>query len=222
MTTCVCDNGFYNTTWSALTNPDSWSVVKCYEPGQRFEAEDFALKPTDTCMPCEGMNCITCKLEGTTMQPGFSLSTTKMDQGVDFGTISGQRPIFPCPGKDTCLGTLPPFAAGEGTCKKGSAGPLCSICQDGWSHPGLQGECAECSDTMSIIWILFGGILAIAGVTGVLYFVSGANTSAGKLTVIIALGAPPLWQTTCVPLTIALYGLPHSKTSGCSNGGSEH
>ena len=52
-------------------------------------------------------------------------------------------------------------------------------------------ECAECSDALSLLWIVFGGVLAITGATGVLYFVSGVNTSAGKLTVMVALGAPP-------------------------------
>jgi hypothetical protein len=127
------------------------------------------------------------------MRPGFSLPSTKLGQLVGFAAISGQRPVFACPGgAATCTGQLPPFVADTRTCEKGSAGPLCSTCQEGWSHPGLQGECTECSDALSLLWIVFGGVLAITGATGVLYFVSGVNTSAGKLTVVVALGAPSL------------------------------
>jgi hypothetical protein len=149
-TSCVCAAGFYDS---------SQSTIKCYEEGQRFD-EDLPMV-LDACTPCDGNNCIECMLGSTAVKPGYGVSTTTLDQDVEFMALAGQRAIFPCPGgEDTCTGLLAP----GGECKPGSGttSVLCTICADGWSRHGLQGTaCTECSDTLSIAFVLLGGCVAL-------------------------------------------------------------
>ena len=53
----------------------------------------------------------------------------------------------------------------------------CSYCADGWSHPGLRGECSPCSDALSFVWVIVTTCFAVALITLVLYFVSGVDAS---------------------------------------------
>jgi hypothetical protein len=149
-TSCVCAAGFYDS---------SQSTIKCYEEGQRFDEDLPAV--LDACTPCDGNDCIECELGSTTVKPGYGVSMTALDQGVEFMALAGQRAVFPCSGDgNTCTGLLAP---GEG-CKPGSGttGVLCTVCADGWSRHGLQGTaCAECSDTMSVAFVLLGGCVAL-------------------------------------------------------------
>ena len=182
-TSCVCADGFYNT---------SLSSIRCYEDGERFDP--IMPTPTDVCMPCDGLECVACHLDPSLgsivlVAPGFSLSNTKLLQRATMVSVVGQRAIYPCPGgEETC-----PNTGGIFECILGSAPPLCSTCATDWSRPGLAGNCKECSDAVSILWAVGGAAVAITFATAVLYFVSGVSTSAGgklaeKLTVLVTLG----------------------------------
>ena len=170
-TTCVCDAGFYDAT---LSN------VECYDLGGRFRAD--VVREVDACVSCEQLDCVECKLGHTYVKQGYSVSSTQIKTGVEFMAIAEQqRAVYPCMDTQACSGEL------TAPCRPGTQGPLCSVCEEGWSHPGLQGKCAECDGTMSTIWIVFGSVVSIVFVTCFLYFASGVSSTAGKMTVIITL-----------------------------------
>ena len=51
-----------------------------------------------------------------------------------------------------------------------------------------QGQCTECSESLSLAFILLGGIFALFATVATLYFISGVNGSKGKLATIVVLG----------------------------------
>eukprot|EP01052_Picozoa_sp_SAG31_P047261 SAG31_NODE_9385_length_1286_cov_1.122999_2_plen_140_part_01 len=140
MTTCVCDRDYYNA---------SLSTIECYELGQRFDTS--RLLAIDECVPCEALDCIVCELGSTALKPDHSLSSTPIATGKGLMQIESQRAVYPCPSPGTCTGDL------IAPCSTSTTGPLCSVCADGYSHPGLDGECEPCSDTISMVWIVMGG-----------------------------------------------------------------
>jgi hypothetical protein len=100
--------------------------------------------------------------------------------------------VFPCPGGEkTCLKKsenqvfvdIPAMPCGAG-----SDGPLCSNCAEDWSRSGLQGECSECSDELSMAWIVAAGVISIVLAVLVLHFVSGFSASNAKMHTIQVLG----------------------------------
>ena len=183
-TTCTCAPTFYNSTRS---------LIKCYNEGQYYKELPA---PAEACMPCGGMDCIDCDAGHTTrVSPGWATSTSVLVtvRANGFNAVLDQRALYPCHIEGTCNGLaisaatdLP--ATGSSVCAIGTEGPLCGTCAPNWSRPGLHGECEECSDTLSILWIAFGSALAIFMATGTLYFVSGVDSSHGNLHTVIVLG----------------------------------
>jgi hypothetical protein len=177
--TCVCAAGYYDSTHS---------VIKCYEHGAYYMHEDDLAvlnsrdqrSSTDVCMPCTGLDCVDCQLGHTELRAGYSLSGVKIAQGANFDNVHGQRGVFPCPqGNLTCTGDI------TSPCRLGAAGPLCSTCDNGFSRPGLQGLCTECDDTLSVVWIVFAGILVIVVVAFLLFFISTVDTSRVSLSIMV-------------------------------------
>lgn len=176
---CVCDRNYFNSSYSRA----QVSMVKCYEENQRY-LPDSELEPaTDECMICgESMQnvCIDCTLGKTTMLPGFSLSQTKLAQGVALDDIVGQRSVYQCPmGTDTCTGDP------NQPCHEGYSGPLCALCAEGYSRRGLQGACEECAEGLSVLWVIMGFVMVIALATAALWFFSGVSEVHGRLHTVI-------------------------------------
>ena len=200
---CVCANDFYNT---------SLGQIRCYTDGQQYEPTSVASAPI--CETCKTLECVTCTYDEDTrvnyvrMQRGFSLSEAKLAQRLPLEEVVGQRGVFPCvndasePNREhkTCgcsralhveeePGTLNSGCADTATpCLFGYRGPLCAYCDEGFSRPGLKGECEQCSDTVSAIWIIFAAVVSLSFVVGVLYWVANVGGGTGKLSVIISLG----------------------------------
>jgi hypothetical protein len=175
---CVCAESYYNSSFGTSRGPSS---IKCYDDGQRFVSGDQLPLITDVCMPCNGMACITCAIGEASLNLGYSISETSLAQQVKLDLVFGQRAVYYCPGgADTCTGDL------TQPCKPESTGPLCAICAEGFSRNGLVGKCTECSDSLSVVWVVLGGILAISAAVAALYIVGGMGAgNAGKIQIII-------------------------------------
>jgi len=113
---------------------------------------------------------------------------TAATQAVPLNRQKGHRAIFECNIEDACLGD-PAGDMDEGpACSAPFAGPLCDYCAQGYSRPGFSGECTECSDGLSLAWVILGTIIAVTVATSVLYFVSSIHAGLSKMTVVVALG----------------------------------
>jgi len=183
---CVCAGGFYNSTES---------VIHCYADG-----EDWTEIPANAgaadCVACSETGClqgydpdnevfgqITCNLGSVEIHPGSSVSMLSALEDKPFNEIRNQRGIFPCDA-DTCTVD----SDGKPACEAGYTGPLCAYCDVGYSRPGFEGKCNECSQSMSYVWAVFGGLLSLTLIVSVLYFVASVDATAGKMSVIITLG----------------------------------
>jgi hypothetical protein len=179
---CVCDAKYFNTSVSSKRGA---SMIKCYLDGQDVVPDAELAAATDDCQLCSSVMmgehlCVDCDLGRTSMIPGHSLSETKLSQSVDFDTIAGQRGVFKCPlGVDACTGVP------SQPCTEMYTGPLCTVCKEGYSRKGLQGECTECLETMSGVWTVFGALLAIGLATAALWLFSGPSETFGTMHTII-------------------------------------
>lgn len=175
---CVCADGYYNT--SAGRN-----LIKCYTEGEPFSVLSSP-DPAD-CHPCANTGCtdnaIVCSSGIVTLRKGFALSQTGLAQGLLLNEMVGQRNIYECSIEDSCLGDDP-----QTPCGVGYAGPLCDYCADGYSRPGFNGVCVECSDGLSTVWVVFAGLMGVAAVTVGLYVVSSVDAEPSKMTTVVTLG----------------------------------
>jgi len=224
---CTCDQKHYNA---------SLGDIACYKDGANYQNGDFAatfVPPTilaEQCLSCEALTCVECsydpegdRVSSVKMKQGYSLSETKISQGVPFEDIVGHRGVYPCQLDGDVKTTLddgtvdptlllqcgcdpdlyvqhsnPDYLTADGInvgctsadtpCKEGFTGPLCSYCTEGYSRPGLKGVCEPCTEVASTLWVVFAAAVAVAFVTGVLYWVSSFDATAGKLTIMITLG----------------------------------
>ena len=113
---------------------------------------------------------------------------TAATQSVPLSRQQGHRAVFECNVEGACLGD-PARDVDEGpTCSAAYTGPLCDYCAQGYSRPGFSGECTECSDGLSLAWVILGTIIAVTVATSVLYFVSSIHAGLSKMTVVVALG----------------------------------
>ena len=183
---CVCAGGFYNSTES---------VIHCYADGEDW-TEISANAGAADCVACSETGClqgydpdneifgqITCNLGSVEIHPGSSVSMLSALEDKPFNEIRNQRGIFPCDA-DTCTVD----SDGKPACEAGYTGPLCAYCDVGYSRPGFEGKCNECSQSMSYVWAVFGGLLSLTLIVSVLYFVASVDATAGKMSVIITLG----------------------------------
>jgi hypothetical protein len=201
---CTCANNYYNTTQGQ---------IQCYTAGGQFEPLPA---PQGVCAICgDALPCVECSYNSDTdrvsyvkMRRGFGLSMTKLDQGRPFEQIVGQRAVYPCPmdasdpnrvdrvcGCDAELyvtetGGQPNSGCADAAspCLEGYQGPLCTFCEEGWSRPGLKGECEKCSAVLGTLWVVFAAVLAVSFVTGLLYKMSSTGSANVKLIVTITLG----------------------------------
>jgi hypothetical protein len=178
---CVCASGFYLVTGFGTA---AQSAIRCYQAGQAYDKTD--LEVDDRCMPCYGMLCIDCTVDGVTgMQPGYSLSETKIELKTDFINIVGGRDVYQCShsiseGESSCTGNS------KEPCHASTTGPLCSLCHDDYSRSGLAGDCTACEESaISTILAGLGVILAYVATLGALYFISGINTNNSKSAVLV-------------------------------------
>ncbi|GMH71212.1 hypothetical protein TL16_g05593 [Triparma laevis f. inornata] len=71
------------------------------------------------------------------------------------------------------------------TCAKGYRGPICSVCEDGFSK--ILGECRECIDIKIRLWFYIGGpILLIVGFLGVYFFLRKKYNAIEEITKFVA------------------------------------
>eukprot|EP01044_Picomonas_judraskeda_P007032 COSAG03_NODE_734_length_6051_cov_2.406250_2_plen_400_part_00 len=176
---CVCADGYYNS--SAGTN-----MIKCYAEGETFSVLGMPDTSAD-CQLCADTGCtddaITCSRGTVTLQEGFALSQAGLAQGLVLNDIEGQRNIYECAIKTACRGDDP-----QVPCGAGYTGPLCDYCAEGYSRPGFNGGCMECSEGLSTAWVVLAGLGAVVAVTMGLYVVSSVDGETGKMAVLVTLG----------------------------------
>jgi len=175
---CVCADGYYNTSGGL-------NLIKCYAEGEPLSVLS-SISSAD-CHLCADTGCtadaITCTSGTVALKEGFALSQTGLAQGLALDQMVGQRNIYECSIEGACLGDDP-----QTPCGVGYTGPLCDYCAEGYSRPGFNGVCAECSTGLSTAWVVAAGLLGVAAVTVGLYVVSSVDSEAGKMTVIVTLG----------------------------------
>jgi hypothetical protein len=149
------------------TSDEGASSCEC-EPGYYRSASDGG------CFPCpESINC---------EEKGSTLESLKVKAGfwrADNGTMS----LLPCPVNGSCVGSSVGNSEGgsligsitsnttscsntttgvDGLCKCGQHGPLCAICDKGYTRFSANSLCEECFEDMgvSIFWSLLFACLA--------------------------------------------------------------
>ena len=173
---CVCDGGYYNATRG---------FIKCFADGEAWSEMPGA---SEECLLCGSTGCsdqqISCEAGLVRLLPDFAVSQTSIDQGVPFDEMNGLRAVFACDGDAVCLGDTESMS----WCAEGRAGPLCQSCDAGWSRPGFSGECTLCAETLSALWTVGAGVVAVVMVTGLLYWVSAEHAETAKMGMIVTLG----------------------------------
>ncbi|KAL0241639.1 hypothetical protein GEMRC1_006874 [Eukaryota sp. GEM-RC1] len=133
----------------ALTTRDegSVSIDDCYCPGTQYLQVEY------DCKPCpNGLKCFEGRPNGT--EPGFWASS--------FNSSNAYICTTPY-----CLGRHNPFQTNDEVCDNGHTGPLCTICDDGYTLMG--NECAKCNDSaildvfivIFLVFIIFGYIIIL-------------------------------------------------------------
>lgn len=95
-------------------------------------------------------------------------------------TPTTERPIFRCP-----LGAV---SCERDTCAAGYTGPLCNVCDEGYSRSGLVGVCTECSGDLNVVLAIVGGLVILALVSVALYTIALGEATSGKLGLAVTLG----------------------------------
>jgi hypothetical protein len=167
---CVCANGYYNSSSGA--NP-----IKCYTEGEQWSPIEAVAADSTDCVLCADTGCtddsISCVDGNVLLQPGFSVSMTSIAQEVPVDAMTGQRSIYACSIPGACLGdpVVPP-ETGQGvqqpttvSCSPSYDGPLCDYCAEDYSRPGFTGECTECTEGLSTVIAVLGGVVAVVLLT---------------------------------------------------------
>jgi hypothetical protein len=172
---CVCDDKHYNASIGLVND----RPIACVDVGGSYlESIPTA---SGVCMPCKKLDiCVTCSLGTVVVKPDHTISQTLLHSVSTFSNISVRRSVFACPIKNACTGDV------ANPCHAAYAGPLCSNCNfPKYSRAGLVGQCTECSGIMSVVWIIFGGILALVGTVSIMWFVSESAGAISKLTKVV-------------------------------------
>ena len=124
--------------------------------------------------------CVKCRTIGVDCgKPGSTLETLKIEKGF-WRADSGTAEMLRCPVPKTCLGSSN-GSAGNGTsnstCALGHHGPLCAICDAGYTRFGANSECGECPKdvALSIFWTIAASLLALGCLFVFLYFSRKSN-----------------------------------------------
>ena len=166
---CQCASGYYNVTSG---------FAKCYAEGQDFElVPQSEAGTTDDCQTCALMSCITCDEGKASVAPGYAVLESVALSADRFDSLPGQRAVFPCPMQESCTAAS---EDGFTDCLEGYAGPLCDTCADGWSRPGLAGDCSQCDETASMVWLIVGSLIALVSIVGSLFYVSSHKQNANQ------------------------------------------
>ena len=145
------------------TIPGSWNCTSCIDE-YYFDTKKQTCEPCPDNAECKSASCsefdsaddsTNCVLNGTTIE------TINVKEGFyRFTAFSLQ--VEECPYFDNCRGGR---TAGDASCRKGAAGPLCEICENGYYLDVDVRRCKSCSsayESSSIIAIsIFIGILII-------------------------------------------------------------
>ena len=161
----ACIPGYY------ASKPGSLSCAPCVKPEGAW-----TLKPgTANCSDCKDKyykdpfttKCKKCNKDLAVCENGTTLFTIDVKHGF-YRFQNKSVAIYACPFPDNCLGGT---STGKASCRAGSFGALCELCEDEHYLEGDSNTCEPCADATkgSSVMTLF----IIAGVMGVLAIVVG-------------------------------------------------
>jgi hypothetical protein len=124
---------------------------------------------TSECVPCidDEMKCDN--------ENGTTLLTIHVRSGrYRFEATSFQ--VYECPFPENCVGGT---SAGEDSCRTGSFGPLCELCEDDYYHEGDTNTCELCSGAMDgskvIALFIIAAVLFVLSIVVVAVMVQNAE-----------------------------------------------
>jgi len=121
-------------------------------------------------------SCVKCRSIGVDCsKPGSTLASLKVDKGfwrADRGTAA----MLQCPVPAACIGSGSNNngSTGNGTnssCAVGHHGPLCAVCDPGYTRFGALSLCTLCPENigLSVFWSIAAGLLGLAALCLFLY-----------------------------------------------------
>ena len=152
----VCPKGEYSSAnGSRFCRRCNDDALQGYGPN--FTTSTTGLTECDQCIPNHYMaldrTCPECdrnSMDCSGLINGITLTTMRLKRGHHrFLNTTDVPYIKPCPFPPACLGGVP---VGDLSCKNGSMGPLCAVCEENHYLLEHTGECKEC-DQMGPLFI---------------------------------------------------------------------
>lgn len=107
--------------------------------------------------------CVECP-RGAVCPAGSDLASIKLQPGY-WRTSTSSSDVKACENPDACVG-----GDGAGTCAEGYTGPVCAVCDDGYSEGARYRECTPC-DTVLLTRVLMVLVFIVLPVVWLLTFV---------------------------------------------------
>ena len=153
--------------WSAASGPDQLPAATGAE-----------------CFACDA-SCLVCDGGPARIKPGFGVANMEgdaLDTAVRDPTTNWTLPVWQCPVAEACLGSE---AGRLPACAEGFAGPLCNLCDVGWSRAGplellADQPCTPCADDSSWVLDLLATLVVLVVPPAALYLASSPDVASAR------------------------------------------
>ena len=153
--------------WSAASGPDQLPAATGAE-----------------CFACDA-SCLVCDGGPARIKPGFGVANMEgdaLDTAVRDLTTNWTLPVWQCPVAEACLGSE---AGRLPACAEGFGGPLCNLCDVGWSRAGplellADQPCTPCAEDSSWALDLLATLVVLIVPPAALYLASSPDVASAR------------------------------------------